>query len=633
MTDGVYLSAFKSGIRPAEVLEVWNHADRYRVLEQSSSPEPGLWRTSRTPYLREPMAMMSDHSDAKKVVLMFPTQVGKSEVLLNTLHYIMDWSPAPVMVVQPTIETAQRFSKRRISSMIGASKALKDKVVEKAKSGSNTILLKEFPGGFLIISGANSAASLASDPVKFLLCDEVDRWPQYLDGEGDPLSIAFKRTQAFSSSKVLIISTPTVAGQSVIEEQYHKGDQRKYHVPCPHCGWKQELLFDNLVWDKTPEGRHLPDTVQYACEDCGATFAESEKTWFLDEANGAEWIGTSAEADPYVYSYHLSALYAPLGFDKTWPSIVREYLEAQKVPAKMQVFANTMLAIPYAGGGDQLDWEKLYLRREGYDQGVVPRGGIILTAAVDVQQDRLEVEVKAWGRKQENWSIWYRSIVGDPALDATWRDVDDLLGREFEFEAGGRGRIRMMLVDAGYQAQHVYRFVNRHPSSKVMALRGRDNLQMAVATPKKIDYKRDGVVIFRGVTIQNVGVNVIKDEIFSWLGQPTPTEHEELPRGWSHFPEYSQEYFKGLCSEQLVYETVRGRLNYKYVKMYDRNEPLDLMVYNRAASIMVGVDHWEEKRWELEEQAITVAGAGRTSGAGERRVEPRRRHQSSWLNR
>jgi phage terminase large subunit GpA-like protein len=632
MTDGVHLAAFKDGIRPSEVLEVWSHADKYRVLEQSSSPEPGLWRTTRTPYLREPMAMMSDHSDAKKVVLMFPTQVGKSEVLLNTLHYIMDWSPAPVMVVQPTIETAQRFSKRRISSMISASKALKDKVVEKQKSGSNTILLKEFAGGFLIISGANSAASLASDPVKFLLCDEVDRWPQFLDGEGDPLSIAFKRTQAFSSSKVLIISTPTVAGQSVIEEQYLKGDQRKYHVPCPHCGWKQELIFDHLTWDKTESGKHLPDTVQYACEDCGSLFSESEKTWFLDEANGAEWIGTSDDGDPYVYSYHLSALYAPLGFDKTWPSIVREYLEAQKVPAKMQVFANTMLAIPYAGGGDALDWEKLYLRREGYDQGIVPRGGIILTAAVDVQQDRLEVEVKAWGRKQENWSVWYRSIVGDPSLDATWRDVDDLLSREFEFESGGRGKIRMMLVDAGYQAQHVYRFVQRHPSSRVMALRGRDNLQMAVATPKKIDYKRDGVIIFRGVTIQNVGVNVIKDEIFSWLGQPTPSEREELPRGWSHFPEYSQEYFKGLCSEQLVYETVRGRLNYKYTKIYDRNEPLDLMVYNRAASIIVGLDQWEDRRWELEEQSVTVSRT-QTSGAGERRVEPRRRHQSSWLNR
>jgi phage terminase large subunit GpA-like protein len=628
----IYLRAFKDGVRPQERLEVWSHADRFRYLEQSSSPEPGLWRTSRTPYLREPMAQMSDHSDAKKVVLMFPTQVGKSEVLLNTLHYIMDWSPAPVMVVQPTIETAQRFSKRRISSMISASKALKDKVVETAKHGSNTILLKEFAGGFLIISGANSAASLASDPVKFLLCDEVDRWPQHLDGEGDPLSIAFKRTQAFSSSKVLIISTPTVAGQSVIEEQYNYGDQRKYFVPCPHCGWKQELIMDHLVWDKSPSGKHLPDTVKYCCEDCGALFSESDKTWFLDEANGASWVATSEEADPFVYSYHMSALYAPLGFDKTWPSIVREYLEAQKVPAKMQVFANTMLAIPYAGTGDQVDWEKLFLRRESYQFGIVPKGGIALTAAVDVQQDRLEVEVKAWGRRQENWSIMYRSIVGDPATDNPWMELDDLLNRDFEFEAGGHGRIRMMLVDAGYQAQHVYRFVNRYPASRVMALRGRDNMQTPLNAPKKIDYKRDGITVFRGVTIQNVGVNIIKDEVFSWLSQPIPANAEDMPRGWSHFPEYNQEYFKGLCSEQLVYETVRGRLNYKYVKSYDRNEPLDLYVYNRAASMIIGIDHWDDRRWDLEEQAVTTAEIKPTTADG-RRVEPRRRHQSSWLGR
>jgi phage terminase large subunit GpA-like protein len=579
------------------------------------------------------MARMSDYSDAKKVVLMFPTQVGKSEVLLNTLHYIMDWSPAPVMVVQPTIETAQRFSKRRISSMISASKALKDKVVETAKHGSNTILLKEFAGGFLIISGANSAASLASDPVKFLLCDEVDRWPQHLDGEGDPLSIAFKRTQAFSSSKVLIISTPTVAGQSVIEEQYNYGDQRKYFVPCPHCGWRQELIMDNLVWDKSPSGKHLPDTVKYCCEDCGALFSESDKTWFLDEANGASWMATSEDADPFVYSYHMSALYAPMGFDKTWPSIVREYLEAQRVPSKMQVFANTMLAIPYAGTGDQVDWEKLFLRRENYEPGIVPQGGIVLTCAVDVQQDRLEYTVYAWGRRQENWVVEYRHVVGDPATDAPWREIDDVLNREFEFVSGGRAKIRMMLVDAGYQAQHVYRFVNRYPASRVMALRGRDNMQTALSAPKKIDYKRDGVTIFRGVTIQNVGVNIIKDEIFSWLGQPIPSEGEETPRGWSHFCELGQDYFKGLCSEQLVYETVRGRLNYKYVKTFERNEPLDLFVYNRAASMIIGVDHWDDRRWDLEEQAVTSISISQSPAKNDRRVEPKRRHQSSWLGR
>jgi phage terminase large subunit GpA-like protein len=630
MPPSIYRESFIRGIIPPPDLMVSQHADQYRFLSQKTSPEPGQWRTSRVPYLREPMDMMSESSPARVVVLMFPTQQAKSEGGLNVVNYVMDHAPAPMMIVQPTIETAQRFSKRRLGEMIAANPRLKGRVSGKSNSGSNTILAKDFPGGFLVISGANSAASLASDPVKVLLCDEVDRWPEYLAGEGPPLSIAMERTRAFSSKKVMIFSTPTVKGKSVIEAEHGKGDQREYHVPCPHCGWKQVLKVENLVWDKDENGKDLPETVAYPCIDCGTLIYEYEKTWFMDEANGAQWIPTNPDAEPYVYSYHTNGLYAPLGFDRSWERVVRDYILAQQNSVLMQVFMNTTMALPFSGDGDSLDWERLYSRRSSYAFGVVPLGGVVLTAAVDVQQDRLEVEVKAWGRNNHNWSIMYAQYQGDTSQDDVWRELDHLLDREFEFESGGRAKIRMMMVDSGYNTQHVYRFVMRHSPRRVMAIKGRDNLQIPLDTPKRIDYKRDGVTLYTGVTIQGVGVNIIKDELFSWLKQTTPEEGSDMPRGWCYWPEYGQEFFKGLCSEQLVTKIVRGRMRYTYEPLPNqkRNEPLDLAVYNRAASISIGIDRWDESRWLTEIEQVTVqAGQPQPSSM---RAKPRR-HESSWL--
>jgi phage terminase large subunit GpA-like protein len=636
-SDSVYQSAYYEALRPKEQLSVWEHADKYRYLDQSSSPEPGLWRTSRVPYTRLPMWLMSAHSTAKKVVLMFPTQQAKTEVMINTVHYIMDHAPAPFMLVQPTIETAEEFSKQRISTMIANSRCESIQHLSTVKTASNTILKKSFPGGFGKISGANSASSLASTPVKYLLGDEVDRWPHYLIGEGPPLDIAYKRTEAFGDSKILLVSTPTLEANSIIWREYLKGDQCKYHVPCPHCGWKQELLFDNLIWDKTESGNHLPDTTKYVCADCGTLINHSEKTWMMAEENGAEWVATNADGEPGVHSFHLSGLYAPLGFKRTWSSIVREYLEAESNPRKMQVFINTVLALPFSGGGESLDYEKLYLRCENYEQGYIPAGHYILTAAVDVQQDRLEVKVMAWGPDMRNAVVLYRSLVGSPSLPETWQQLDDVLDADYEHMEGGKLKIRLMFVDAGYSAQNVYQYCIKHSPTRVMAIRGRDNLQTALIPPKRIDYKKNEVIMFRGVTIQNIGVNILKEQAYGWLCQPVPDDGQELPRGWSRWPKLGQDYFKGLCSEQLVSKIVRNRQSWTWEKIQgrDRNEPWDLMVYNLGAATSLGLPQWDQSRWDKEREHIRqtiMTHEERVAYSQTNRAKPRQR-QSSWLGR
>jgi phage terminase large subunit GpA-like protein len=635
---GAYMGSFLDGLRPRERMSVWQHADKYRYLDQSSSPEPGLWRTSRVPYTRLPMELMSAHSAAKKVVLMFPTQQAKTEVAINLVQYIMDHAPAPFMIVQPTIDTAERFSKRRISSMIANSRCESIRNLGRVKSASSTILQKAFPGGFGIISGANSASSLASDPVKYLIGDEVDRWIDYLIGEGPPLDIAYKRTEAFGDAKILLVSTPTLESKSIIYAEYLKGDQCKYHLPCPHCGWKQELIFDHLVWDRSPTGKDLPETVKYMCVDCGTLISESDKTWMMSEANGAEWVPTNSEAEPHTYSFHINGLYAPLGFKRTWSTIVREHLESQENPRKLQVFVNTVLAQPFSGGGEVLDYERLFLRCEDYEQGTVPEGHYILTAAVDVQADRVEVKLMAWGPNMANAVILYRAIPGRPSDPEVERQLDDILNHEYRHESGGTVRVRLMLVDAGYNAHDVYQYCLRHSPTKVMAIRGRDNLQTALVPPKRIDYKRDGVTIFRGVTIQNIGVNILKEEVYNWLRQPLPDEDQPKPRGWSRWPKLGQDFFKGLCSEQLVSKIVRGRQSWTWEKIpgRERNEPWDLFVYNLAAATSLGLYQWDENRWRQEEIAVkqsAMSHAERVQHASSQRAQPKRRHQSSWLGR
>src|SRR5688572_14538153 len=339
----IYNQAFNAGLKPEPPLTVSEWADRYRTLSQRASAEPGPWRTSRTPYLREIMDALSPASPFERVVFMKSGQIGGTECGNNLIGYIMHQAPGPTMAVQPTVEMAKRNSKQRIDPLIEESKALKELVKEaRSRDSGNTILAKEFPGGLLVMTGANSAVGLRSMAARYLFLDEVDAYPGDVEGEGDPVSLAAARTRTFARRKIFMVSTPKITGRSRIEAAYAESDQRRFWVPCPRCGEFQVLKFAQLRWPKDQ-----PERAVYICQHCEGESQNHEKHWMLPRG---EWRAAAPGAGKAA-GFHLSSLYSPVGW-LSWVDAAAMLVQAQKDPALLQVFMNTVLGETWAVQGE-----------------------------------------------------------------------------------------------------------------------------------------------------------------------------------------------------------------------------------------------------------------------------------------
>src|ERR687897_2686711 len=455
--------AWRDGLTPDPLLTVSQWADRYRVLSQRASSEPGRCGT----------------------------ECGNCWI-----GYVIHQAPGPMMAVAPTVELAKRNSKQRIDPLIEESDVLRERVKERrSRDSGNTVLSKEFPGGVLILTGANSAVGLRSMPARYLFLDEVDGYPGDVEGEGDPILLAERRSATFQRRKILLVSTPKTKSLSRIQREYEASDQRRYFVPCPHCQEHQTLELENLRW---PEGRARE--TEYACAHCGALIGERHKTWMLE--CGA-WQPT-APADGRTAGFHLSSLYSPVGWF-SWADAAEMYEQAQKTPDLMKGFVNTVLGLPFEEEAEAPEWQRLYERREDYRIGVVPELGLFLTAGVDVQKDRIEVEVVAWGRRKESWSVDYRAIEGDTARPDVWAKLDAVLARDWPHASGHTLPIRVMCVDAGYATQDVYTWVRQQPQASwgpagvaarqprtVVAVKGRDQDTASLASVSKVDAAAGG---------------------------------------------------------------------------------------------------------------------------------------------
>jgi phage terminase large subunit GpA-like protein len=448
--------AWRDGLRPDPLLTVSEWADRYRVLSQRASSEPGRWRTERTPYLREIMDCLSPSSPVQRVALMKGAQIGGTECGNCWIGYVIHQAPGPMMAVSPTVELARRNSKQRIDPLIEESEVLRERVKERrSRDSGNTVLSKEFPGGVLILTGANSGVGLRSMPARYLFLDEVDGYPGDVEGEGDPILLGERRSATFQRRKILLVSTPKTKGVSRIDREYEASDQRRYFVPCPHCHEPQVLDFANLRW---PESRSRE--AEYACAHCGALIGERHKTWMLEHG---EWQ-PAAPGDGRTAGFHLSSLYSPVGWF-SWADAADMYDQALRSPDLMKGFVNTVLGLPFEEEAEAPEWQRLYERRESYRIGVVPEAGLFLTAGVDVQKDRIEVEVVAWGRGKESWSVDYWVIEGDTARAEVWAKLDAVLAKDWPDANGHTVAIRVMCVDAGYATQDVYAWVRGHPQA------------------------------------------------------------------------------------------------------------------------------------------------------------------------
>jgi len=562
-------------VAPPPKLTISEWADRYRKLSREISAEPGQWRTDRAPYQREIMDSLNDPR-IEKVVVMSSSQVGKSEIINNTIGYYVDVDPSPMLLIQPTVDTAQEYSKQRIAPMIRDTEVLKSKISDpKTRDTDNTILMKVFPGGFLAMGGANSPAGLASKPIKILLCDEVDRYPDSAGSEGDPISLAEKRTITFWNRKKLFVSTPTIKGASRIEQEYEKGTQEKWSVKCPNCSSYHPILLRDIRFHH--EVHEVGNRKIYEVYDiwwrCPTCFHEADE--YTMKRQPAKWIPDNPVAiKNRVRSFWLNAFVAPW---YSWKDIIREFLESKNDPENFKVFVNTILGEPWEDRGEQMEEDVLLKRRESYPADL-PDGVLLLTAGVDTQDDRLEYEIVGWGHGHESWGIEYGVIIGRPDDPQTLQQLDDVLNRVYRFADGKGLKVACTCIDSGgHYTSDIYKYAKQNEHRRILAVKGQGGPGIPLIHRLSRKNKENALVVI-------LGVDDGKSRIYSSLRVKMPG-----PK-YCHFPNddsrgYDRFYFQGLLSEKLVPRKKNGVTRYVWEKISSnaRNEALDARNYALAA--------------------------------------------------
>jgi phage terminase large subunit GpA-like protein len=440
-------------------------------------------------------------------------------------------------------------------------------------------------------------------PVRYLFLDEVDGYPLDVEGEGDAISLAEARTRTFARRKIFIVSTPTISGASAIEREYEASDQRRYFVPCPHCSHRQWLRFEQLRWDKGQ-----PETAAYICESCDTAIAEHHKTWMLEHG---EWRAMITDGAGKTAGFHLSSLYSPVGW-RSWREIAAAWEAAVSKEsgsaAAIKTFKNTELGETWVEEGEAPDWQRLVERREDYRVGIVPQGGLLLVGAADVQKDRIEASVWAFGRGKESWLVEHRVLMGDTARDTVWKRLAEMLAETWTHASGAAMPLARFALDTGFATQEAYAFVRACRDSRVMAVKGVPRGAALIGTPTAIDVSQGGKKLRRGIKVYSVAVSIAKLEFYNNLRKSADVGEDGLttvfPAGFVHLPKIDAEFIQQLCAEQLI--TRRDRNGFpvrEWQKMRERNEALDCYVYARAAASAAGLDRFEERHWrELERQ-------------------------------
>jgi phage terminase large subunit GpA-like protein len=575
---------------PDMTISEW--ADAFRVMPKGTTSRPGPWKTEL--YQREMMDVFND-PEVHEVVFIKCTQIGYTEILNNIVGYHIHLDPKPILLVQPSLEDAKGFGKKRITPMIQACAPLLERVREKkSREGGNTLLLKEFAGGFLKLTGANSGKGLRSDPVPIVLCDEADAYPDDVDGEGEPIEIALNRTEGYSDFKLLVGSTPAKPkglDAAVLEKKWLRSDMRRFHVPCPHCGELQALWWRDpktdeyrLVFEKDENGEVIAESVRYICAGCKRGIPERFKQRMLDHG---QWI--AEQPGRAIVGFHINALYRP--WKDNWAAMAQKWVDAQGDNEALKEFINLQLGEWWdEGGSNALKAEGLMERREQYPQlpgmppdharpwefEMVPAAVGVLLCAADVQENRIEASIKGWGAGEESWLIAHEVFWGDPSSDSgVWEQLEAFRLHEFTHQGGSKIRPLVTFIDSGDNTDAVYDFVQP-----------RQNMNDCVFACKGVPYHSKPSLVQEGTTKRSnirlftIDTKAAKDRIFSRLRIIQPGA------GYMHFPSWStQEYFDQLLSEKKIrMKNKRTRISKTvWVKTHTRNEALDLEVYGMGA--------------------------------------------------
>lgn len=600
-------------LAPPPRVSVWEWAGRYRHI--AKGPERGRWRNERTPYLVEPMECASSHSLYEQVVLMFATQMGKTEILYNSLLQRIHTQPQDMMLVQPTLQDAKDHSSLRFLPTVIETPALQGLVAtHKSRDESTSWRSRSIQGNFAVFfAGANSASSIASKPLGFAVGDEIDLWPADVDNMGPPLGLLMERMSNFARRKLLLASTPGVQGASEIERHYLASDRRKYYVPCPRCGAFQLLVWGEdqeygLKWLKSPAGTPRPETAIYICRNQACTIQEHSKTMMLAEGNWRAEVPGAARGK--VAGFWINKLYSPLGW-RSWAELVEEWLLAVEQyrmgnAGPIKKFRNASLAETFKEKGQGAEHEALARRAESFPMGIVPRRALMLTMGVDTQPDRLEARIYAYGRGEESWLIGRHILYGDPNIEegapgSPWTKLTQVRRTALQHEGGTTMFIEATGIDIqGHNTDAVYKYCRDHAHENVLAMRGDKDLGGPVLKrPKLIDISWRGSTIKHGVKLWNVCVDTCKHIFYGRL------RLDSVGPGYIHVPAelVNTDEFEQMCAERLMPSISNGKRVMRWINPPGkRNEGLDCAVYAYAAACYLGIQTYREPGWSRREQ-------------------------------
>lgn len=574
-----FCEGFLKGLElpPRQTISEW--ADANRVLSSESSAEPGQWNTSRAEYQRGLMDAISD-IDCEEITIVASSQVGKTEMLNNAVGYYIDKDPCPILLLQPTVEVAKSWSTDRLSPMLRDTPCLQNKVSDSKDSG-NTVMHKSFPGGHITMAGANSAASLASRPIRIVLLDEIDRYPLSAGQEGDPVKLAVKRTTTFWNRKVIKCSTPTIKGISKIDASFRRSDQRYFYVPCPHCGEYQRIEWKNVKWEKLETNEESAKTAMYACPHCGCLWNDVERWHAISQG---EWRATKP--------FHGHAGFALWEGYSPWvklEEIVHNFLDAKEDPEALKTFINTSLGEVWEDKGERVEEDKLVARRETYTKA--PPDVVVITAGVDIQDNRIEVERIGWTSNNQSYGLGKKVLLGDPGADRIWEELDELLLTPIEHDLVGEMQISACCVDSGYLTQQVGKFCQERWNRRIWAVKG------MAGEGRPIIKKAPGKLRKTNLDFFLVGTDTVKDVIYNRLRVEDP----QAP-GYCHFNmDYDENHFVQLTAEEAKTSFVKGR-KIRYYALRPgrkRNEALDIFGYSLAALECMRLQGLDlRRRWE-----------------------------------
>lgn len=567
------MRAMARAVAPRKRMLVSDWADKHRVLSTKGSSLAGQWRTSRNPPLREPMDACSNRSGVRELALMFPIQFGKTEVEVNALGYFMTEAPGPIMVCLPGEVSLDKWVNQKLNPLIDETPAVREALRSvNSRDASNTKTFKDFVGGQLYLEHAGSPSRLKSTTVQRLLVDELDEFANNLKGGDDPVDMLDGRTSAFPATSVRVyISSPQIKGRSRIEEKFEKGDQRRYHVPCPHCGHMQHLQWQGLQWAKDLS------SAWYVCQENGCCIEEHHKT---DMIAKGQWVPGNPNARTGVRSYHINCLYYQFGLGPTWLELARMWLDAQGDPAKLKTFTNDRLAETWEDASMRaVRHNAIAERAEAYALREAPVGVLYVLAGVDTQDDRLEVTLTGFGRGMAFWVLDYHVLPGDPADPATFAALTEYLNKPIQRQDGVILRVEATAQDmGGHRTEDVKHWVRQALVRRPMAIQGAiQNNAPILGKPRMLDVTYKGVTDKKGVRVYYVGTVAAKNWLFGRLSVDAERPADERMTHFSH--ELEPSYYQGLTSE--TYNPAKNRYE---KKRGARNEPLDTWVYSYAAA-------------------------------------------------